>query len=218
MICYDSINEAVLRTVPPQTRSLLDLGCGGGAMDAVIKERVGCSVVGVTFSEEEAAAARARLDRVEVHDLNTLDPAPLGKFDCILCCHVLEHLYQPGEILRRLHGNLLPGGALVVALPNVLFWNQRLRFLWGHFRYTDGWLMDRTHFRFFDQRTARELLTEAGYTVEHAFADGAVPYTKVLGSFLQRRVNAWGLRHFPGLFGWQLVFRCRLPEGSTAPA
>ena len=216
MILSESINEAVLNVVPPQTRALLDLGCGGGAMDARIKERFGCSVVGVTFSEEEAVAARARLDRVEVHDLNTLDPAALGKFDCILCCHVLEHLYQPDEILRRIRGNLLSGGTLVVALPNVLFWNQRLRFLRGHFRYTDGWLMDRTHFRFFDQHTARELLTEAGYIVEHAFADGAVPYTKVLGRSLQKRVNAWGLRHFPGLFGWQFVFRCHLPEQLSA--
>lgn len=212
MILYDSINDPVLNTVPTNTRSLLDLGCGGGGMDAVLKERLGCAVTGITFNEAEAAAARPRIDRVEVHDLNTLDPAGLGTFDCILCSHVLEHLYQPEQLLRRVQGNLAPGGALVVALPNVLFWHQRLKFLRGTYRYTDGGLMDSTHFRLFDWRTAQALLTGAGYTVELAFADGSIPGAKRLPPAWREHANRVAGRLFPGLFGWQFVFRCRAAD------
>jgi cyclopropane fatty-acyl-phospholipid synthase-like methyltransferase len=205
-VIYQSINEAVFGLIPPGTRSLLDVGCGGGVFGETVKRAIpSCSVTGVTFSEAEALECRKRLDRVEVADLNSFEPGALGRFDCIVCSHVLEHLHDPKFVLARLRGCLNPGGSVVVALPNVLFWKQRLQFLKGQFRYTEGGLMDETHLRFSDWSTAAALVTEAGFEITRRDADGNVPFASLLGRTIGGAANRRGLSWFPGLFGFQFV-------------
>lgn len=205
---YQSINRSVLQRIPAGARSLLDIGCGGGAFGAAVKAQMPCVVVGVTYSEAEAAQARLALDRVEVADLNHFEPASLGEFDCIVCSHVLEHLLAPQQVLMRLRRCLKPGGTLLVALPNVLFWKQRLQFLRGRFRYTEGGLMDSTHVRFFDWHSAEALLRDAGLSIAERAADGSFPWSARLGPVLSRTIDRWALTRYPGLFGFQFVLRC----------
>ena len=152
---YGALNRPVLDAIPTSVRRVLDLGCGTGSLGRALKARQMVDVTGVTYSSTEAEMARRYLDRVIVTDLNTFSPTDLGRFDCIICSHILEHLYWPDHVLRAMVPLLEPGGRLFVALPNSLVWRQRVRFLRGEFRYTDGGLMDRTHFRFFDWTSAR---------------------------------------------------------------
>jgi len=215
-LVYQTVNRAVLDCVPVQARSVLDIGCGGGLFGAALKARRPCTVLGVTFSQAEAELARTRLDRVEVADLNHMDPGVLGLHDCIVCSHVLEHLHEPQRLLRALQACLAPGGTLVVALPNVLHWKQRLQFAQGRFRYTEGGLMDHTHVRFFDWVTAAELLQHAGYRVESRRADGILPLSRLLGPRLSRRINRLAVAWWPGLFGTQFLL-CARPA-AAAPA
>ncbi len=209
---YQSINQAVFRRIPVGTGRLLDVGCGGGVFGAAVKAAMRCTVVGVTHSDAEAEQARHRLDRVEVADLNQCDPAAFGLFDCIVCSHVLEHLADPQQVLSRLHACLVPGGTLLVALPNVLFWKQRMQFLRGRFRYTDGGLMDRTHVRFFDWDSAASLVRAAGFDIRERAADGVFPLSRVFGRPLSTLLNRRALTHFPGVFGVQFVL-----SGAPAP-
>lgn len=202
---YQSVNQAVFRRIPTTTRRLLDIGCGGGVFGAAVKAALPCAVVGVTYSEAEAQQARERLDRVEVVDLNHGDLSALGQFDCIVCSHVLEHLQDPQQVLTQLQRCLTPGGTLLVALPNVLFWKQRLQFLRGRFRYTDGGLMDRTHLRFFDGHSAASLVRSSGFNVRECAADGIFPLSRLLGRTLSAWVDRHALSLFPGVFGVQFV-------------
>ena len=208
---YGALNEPVLARVPKTAKRLLDIGCGSGALGRKIKEELDCHVVGVTFSEAEAAIAGHHLDEVLVCDLNSFELPPIDQFDCIICSHVLEHLYEPNEVLRRLRRSLSPGGTLIVALPNVMYWRQRLEFLRDNFKYTEGGLMDRTHYRFFDWATAQELLKGSGYAVVDARADGRFPLSRFL-SRAGEGLDRAALKTFPGLFGFQFVFVCR-PNG-----
>jgi SAM-dependent methyltransferase len=177
---YGAVNAPVLAAVPTTARRVLDVGCGDGSLGRAIKDRQPAEVVGLTYSRAEADVAARSLDRVEVTDLNEFQPAGLGRFDCVVCSHVLEHLCWPDRFLVAARPLLAPGGRLVVALPNVLAWRQRLAFLAGRFRYTDGGLMDRTHFRFFDWRTARDLVGGVGYRIVSASADGVFPLARFL--------------------------------------
>ncbi|MBV8265096.1 MAG: class I SAM-dependent methyltransferase [Planctomycetaceae bacterium] len=201
---YRALNRPVFDAIPTSARRILDLGCGTGSLGRAVKARQMTEVTGVTYSTTEADEARLHLDRVIVSDLNTYNPIDLGQFDCIVCSHVLEHLYWPAELLRSMYPVLDPGGRLVVALPNPLVWRQRVRFLCGQFRYTDGGLMDSTHFRFFDWSTARALVTGAGFREVSADADGGFPLARLLpgiGGWLSQAA----VRVAPGLFGWQFV-------------
>jgi SAM-dependent methyltransferase len=200
---YSSLNRPVLAAIPTSARRILDLGCGTGELGRAIKARQSAQVVGVTYSSAEAARAQDVLDQVLEVDLNRFETPDLEPFDCIVCSHVLEHLAWPEEVLRHLRPLLAPAGRLVVALPNIVVWRQRLRLLFGEFRYTDGGLMDRTHFRFFDWESARKLVADAGYRIVDAAADGGFPLARFLpgGRLLSRA--ALGIS--PGLFGWQFV-------------
>lgn len=203
-LVYGAVNAPVLAAIPSNARRVLDVGCGSGALGLALKRRQAVEITGLTYSDTEAELARAHLDRVETCDLNSLDVGELGMFDCIVCSHVLEHLYWPQDLLARLRPHLTLQGALVVALPNVLAWRQRLAFLCGRFRYTDGGLMDRTHFRFFDWRTAQALARDAGFRVVAARAEGVFPLVgrlPLIGPMLNRLATTIA----PGLFGFQFV-------------
>jgi SAM-dependent methyltransferase len=204
MLDYDALNRPVLDAIPTSAQRVLDLGCGTGSLGRALKARQIVEVTGVTYSSTEAERARHHLDRVIVSDLNTFNPIELGPFDCIVCSHILEHLYWPEQVLRVLARLLEPGGRLFVALPNPLVWRQRVRFLRGEFRYTDGGLMDRTHFRFFDWTSARALVAGAGFREISAYADGGFPLARYLPG-AGRSLSRAALRIAPGLFGWQFV-------------
>lgn len=108
---------------------------------------------------------------------------------------------------KKLHNNLSEGGKIVVALPNVLHFKQRWQFIKGNFKYTDGGLMDKTHFRFFDWDTAYELLIDSGYKVSYRYADGYLPLPvvrKFLGS-MEKKLNNFATTNFPSLFAVQFI-------------
>ena len=208
---YEAVNQAVICRVPKTAKRVLDIGCGDGSLGRKIKQDINCEVIGITYSKLEAMRASTCLDQVIIRNLNSFVPHELGQFDCIICSHILEHLYQPQALLYHLHESLTAEGILIVALPNVLHWKQRLEFIRGRFRYTEGGLMDKTHFRFFDWNTAHDLLEQSGYKVVEAEADGSFPMP-VIRKFLMPKVTAIidkaAVDKFPGLFGFQFIFSC----------
>jgi cyclopropane fatty-acyl-phospholipid synthase-like methyltransferase len=208
MIIYEAFNEPILEYIPTQVTRILDLGCGNGILGKKIKETHTCEITGVTYSEDEAKIARQHINQVKVADLNTIDTSEIGKFDCIICSHVLEHLYQPEELLKKLYSNLSDNGVLIVALPNIMFYRQRWQLMKGNFKYTEGGLMDSTHFRFFDWDTAQKLITESGFKLTSSRSYGNVPLPilrKIIPSFAHK-IDNWALNKKPGLFGWQFIF------------
>lgn len=217
---YLSINRAVLDQVPSGTRRLLDLGCGAGGFGAAVKQIGAIEVVGVTHSKAEAQQASQHIDRTIVADLNHFEPGTLGRFDCVVCSHVLEHLCAPQLLLRRLHACLESDATVLIALPNVLYWRQRLEFMRGRFVYTEGGLMDHTHLRFFDWAGSAKLVHDGGFAVIKRMAEGGLPLSRWLGAHTGSRLDAWASRRVPGLFGVQFILRCRLARtphpGATA--
>lgn len=205
------LNPIVLSQIPKKAKRILDLGCGAGMMGQKIKESQECSMVGVNISESEAKLASQWLDKVIVRDLNNFDASNLGKFDCIICSHILEHLYQPQQLLIQLHRNLSPDGILIVALPNILFWKQRLSFLAGDFKYIDGTLTDHGHIHFFDWNTSRQLIEEAGYEILSRCADGnfPLPFIRNLIPVFAQKIDRIALKLRPGVFGIQSIITAR---------
>jgi hypothetical protein len=79
---------------------ILEAGCGTGELGEVFKE-IGCHVVSVDACEDYTSVLKQRFpDReVAVMDLDHWDPAPLGRFDAVLCFAVLNHLAEPETFL-----------------------------------------------------------------------------------------------------------------------
>ncbi len=186
---------------------LLDLGCGTGSNLRAFDE-AGYRTVGLTISVGEARTVRKDDLAVVVGDAALRLPFVDGAFDVVVASHVLEHLVDPWGCLREVRRVLSPSGRLYVALPNVAFFRVRAQLLAGRFRYTEAGLLDRTHLRFFDLHSARELLREGGYEIVGEYYDGWIPAGPVrkLARAVVSRVEQRMLDLWPNLFGYQFVF------------
>ncbi len=205
-------NADVLARVPDRCSTVLDVGCGAGDNAQVLSAK-GCIVDGLTLSNEEAKFAESFCRRVIVCNLEAgLPPDLLDRYDAAICSHVLEHICFPSKLLSDIRERLTDEGVLIVALPNLLWWKNRIGLLAGRFRYTETGIMDRTHFRWYTYRTGKELLEEHGFSRVTAAVQGEFPGGPLRRRFprpLQIWMDAIVIKLWPGLFGYQLLYTAR---------
>jgi 2-polyprenyl-3-methyl-5-hydroxy-6-metoxy-1,4-benzoquinol methylase len=165
----DSTHGKIVALVPPATR-VLEFGCATGYMSEVLKNRLGCTVTGIEISPEAAALAEQHCERVIVGDAERIDyAAELAgeEFDVVLFADVLEHLKEPGDVLRRIRPFIAENGVVIASIPNIAHGSVRLALLGGEFRYRDWGLLDDTHLRFFTRASIQDLFEETGFVVTH---------------------------------------------------
>lgn len=155
----------------PAGLSVLDVGCGSGVHGAELKHLHGHRVVGVDLSEASIQKATTRLAEAYVADVTKPELYPFSgrrKFDLIVFSDILEHLYDPLDVLTPHYPLLASGGKVLLSLPNIAIWNVRLALLAGRFEYQDTGTLDRTHIRFYARRTFQRFTAEAGLNVERS--------------------------------------------------
>lgn len=86
---------------------LLDVGCGSGA-SLKLAAQLGWSVTGLEIDSAAVKVARGLGLNVTEGDYRQLAQFT-DSFDCIVCSHVLEHVYNPLEMLTLLTKLLRPG-------------------------------------------------------------------------------------------------------------
>ena len=209
---HDRVNKDLLRMIPRTARTVLEFGCGGGALGAAYKSMApNCVWLGVELLPEAAARAAGVLDRVVVADAATLPRAdlalPRDGVDCLVYGDVLEHLADPWASLARHVEALAEDGMVLACVPNVQHWTILRDLLRGRFDYTDEGLMDRTHLRFFTASGLRALFESAGLVVhdmqarvlrgdvDQAFVNAIAPALPALGitdtAAFHRQVSAF---------------------------
>lgn len=106
----------------------LDIGCGAGEMLRRLQAR-GWDVYGVEPSVSTAERVRDELglggDRIVTAAAEDA-LFPEASFELVRMSHVLEHLYQPVEVLRSVHGWLVPDGELWISVPNFAGCERRI--------------------------------------------------------------------------------------------
>jgi methionine biosynthesis protein MetW len=143
----------IIEQVPPHAKNVLSIGCGAGASEAELVKR-GARVTGVELAPTAAAEARRNGLNVIEADANVA-ATQLGaqQFDCMIYADVLEHLVDPEGVLRSYLPRLVPGGAVIVSVPNfrhyTVLWQLGVR---GRIRYTEWGILDRTHLRITTRR------------------------------------------------------------------
>lgn len=161
----DKRNE-FLELVPPDTKILLDVGCGAGGLSAGLKEK-GIKVIGLEKIEELCSIAKKKLDEVITGDVESMKlNYPEGYFDCIMYADVLEHLVDPLNILQKHKVYLQKDGFVITSIPNARYYKIILRLiLGGTWDYSDAGILDKTHLRLFGLINIIELFEKAGYEI-----------------------------------------------------
>jgi len=158
--------DEFLELVPPNTKTLLDVGCGAGGLSAGLKEK-GIKVIGLEKIEKLCSIAKDKLDEVIAGDIeNTRLNYPEGYFDCIMYADVLEHLVDPLSVLQKHRVHLQKDGFVITSIPNARYYKIILRLiLGGTWDYSDAGILDRTHVRLFGLINSVELFEKAGYEI-----------------------------------------------------
>jgi methionine biosynthesis protein MetW len=105
-------------------RSILDVGCGDGALLGELHSRAfGVHRAGVEIAAQAVASARERegIDTVDRFDGSTL-PFPDRAFDLGILSHVLEHVHDPARLLGEVARVC---DAVVVEVPLEANWSAR---------------------------------------------------------------------------------------------
>jgi 2-polyprenyl-3-methyl-5-hydroxy-6-metoxy-1,4-benzoquinol methylase len=148
-------------------RDILDIGCAEGTFANQLVQD-GNRVVGIdTLPPSRVSPSLDRYIQADVDQgLGSAGDQLAGMtFDRILLQDVLEHLRDPAKLLQECQRLLKPGGQIVVSIPNVANITVRLSLLLGRWDYTERGILDRTHVKFYTQKTARALLEENGYEI-----------------------------------------------------
>jgi ubiquinone biosynthesis O-methyltransferase len=156
--------------------TLLDIGCGNGALTASLAQR-GAAVTGMDLSESGIALARlAHSDvRFEVGSVYDDLRARFGTFDRVVALEVIEHLFDPRTFLRRAFEALKPGGRLVLSTPYHGYLKNVVLALSGKLDAHFTVLWDGGHIKFFSERTLAAMLQEAGFVDLRFQGAGRVP-------------------------------------------
>ncbi|MEX0760039.1 MAG: class I SAM-dependent methyltransferase, partial [Tistlia sp.] len=100
---------------PEPGETILDLGCGDGALTEELSV-LGCQVVGVDSSPEQIEAARARGLDAQVMDAQVMHGRTLdfeGRFDAVFSNAALHWMRDPAAVIAGVRGALKPGGRFV---------------------------------------------------------------------------------------------------------
>jgi methionine biosynthesis protein MetW len=107
--------------------SVLDLGCGDGALLEFLKETRGVRGRGIELSEEGVLACVRRGLSVRQGNLQEgLADYPDQRFDYVILSQTIQYLDDPGTILSEM---LRVGRLAIVSFPNWGCWRSRLELL-----------------------------------------------------------------------------------------
>ncbi|MBU3947293.1 MAG: class I SAM-dependent methyltransferase [Proteobacteria bacterium] len=107
-----------------QGGKILDIGCGNGRFLKEMK-RQGYSVEGTELTKASALRVSKEADLlIHIGDLLSLELAERS-YDAVTFWHVIEHVRNPLEILRKVNILLKDNGILFLSLPNQDSWQAK---------------------------------------------------------------------------------------------
>jgi SAM-dependent methyltransferase len=205
-------NKEVFGAIPASAKKILDLGCGAGNIG---KGAIKTGIIwdGITISPDEAEIARGYYRKVILHNLE--NGLPLDQldtdYDVCICSHVIEHIVWPDKLLHDINKLLSrSNGLFIMAVPNALYHEVRMKFLRGKFEYKSSGILDINHVRWYTFKTAKDLLTKNGFTIDKAWVEGKCPISrnirKIIPAQLIKKLDNVSCRLIPGLLGYQLLY------------
>lgn len=95
---------------------LLDIGCGNGDFLVFAKD-LGWDVMGLDVDTGAVNSALSKGVHVQLGGIESLHKEDM--FDMITLNHVIEHVYNPVELIQECYKHLNPGGKLWIESPNI---------------------------------------------------------------------------------------------------
>ena len=153
---------------PDDGGRLLDVGCGNGAFLRLASE-MGWNAEGLDFDPDAVRRAREAGLTAREGGIGRL-AGESSRYDVITMSHVIEHVDDPLDLLRVLHGLLRPGGMLWRETPNLGSLGYRL--------YGRNWrdLDPPRHLTLFNAASLVQAMTSVGFVDLRQHWNGLVSF------------------------------------------
>jgi SAM-dependent methyltransferase len=161
------IHETVARILDPFPHGkLLDVPAGEGALSARLSE------AGFQVRACDLYPEIFRVTDIEVRggDLSGVLPYADEEFQYITCLEGLEHIENPHQAIREFARLLVPGGHLVISVPNILNIEERVKWLLNGYT---------SHFKPISQDHLRMRREQWGEKEEIALHINPIAYTEL---------------------------------------
>ncbi len=155
----------------PDGSSVLDLGCGDGALLEYLIKQKRIRALGVDVSAVACRKARERGIDVIVADVARALCLRTGSFDVAICSEVLEHLAQPEQLLHALRQ---AAKKVYVSIPNIAYYPHRLRLLFGRFPIQYAF-HPAEHLRYWSVSDFEDFVKKLGYDVKRMEPSNGFP-------------------------------------------
>jgi 2-polyprenyl-3-methyl-5-hydroxy-6-metoxy-1,4-benzoquinol methylase len=189
-----------------ETISVLDIGCGEGTIGKLLKEKFGdkVSVIGCDISTTALKNAQIYYSDVYAIDVESdtfqfIRKFGEQKFDYVVVLEVLEHLFNPENVLEQVYAILKDDGILIASFPNIAWYKYRMDILRGHFP-KNYLLYPGEHIQNFTLHSFCRLLRESKFSPVEI--NGQFVFPRI---FKPRSLFTFIFKKFPNLFGYQLV-------------
>ena len=146
--------------------ALLDIGCSTGEWGQYwIKN--GWDVFGIDINRDQLTEAEEKGIKTSYCDLNSDNlPFPDKFFDLIFAGEVIEHLTDTDGFVRDLYRCIRHGGFLLLTTPNLVSFENRLRFVLGRYPiWVDYRLRGSGHIRAYTPSILRRQLESFGFKI-----------------------------------------------------
>ncbi len=152
--------------------SILDLGCGNGALCNLMDKRFpGSTIVGVDYDRQGIELASKTYPEVSFYPYGVQDDPQelLSKtnvlFDIVVSTEVVEHLFRPGLLPEFANKVLKEKGKLIITTPYHGFLKNLILSLLNKWDSHHTALWDGGHIKFWSKKTLTKLLNDNGFEV-----------------------------------------------------
>jgi 2-polyprenyl-3-methyl-5-hydroxy-6-metoxy-1,4-benzoquinol methylase len=163
----DTAPARVVRMIG-KNKKVLEVGSGPGSITKQLKSIGGCTITALEIDPKAIELVKQFCEAVHSADLNASDWDEVvagQKFEVVLAADVLEHVYDPLSVLKKMTSLMSENGRVVLSLPHVGHSAIAACLLLEDFDYRDWGLLDKTHIRFFGLKNIQDLVLKAGLTI-----------------------------------------------------
>lgn len=194
---YSGLRPEMVEFLPEKYMHVLEIGCGEGDFSTHLKKAK--EIWGLEMDAPASQKAEKKLYKVlkGTYD-ETYCELPDNYFDLIICNDVIEHMPDHDFFFSSIKKKMKPGAYMVISVPNVRYIRNLAELLiQKDWRYREQGTLDRTHLRYFTEKSIKRTLNDHGFTIEKFH--GIIPCPQPFGKLIIYVLNILTLGYYSDL-------------------
>jgi hypothetical protein len=161
---YKNNRSEMLEFLPKvDLKKILEIGPGEGYFSRLIKNHAEYWAVEIN-DKLDVGDRFTRVIRGSYEEIS--GELPCAYFDIVICNDVIEHMKDHESFLENIQIKMTKEASIVGSIPNIRHYKNLLNLLIKKdWQYTNEGILDRTHLRFFTEKSFIECVTKLGYRI-----------------------------------------------------